>query len=126
MFSREVLKLYGISQNPDINDYILVQNNFTWPSGNEKIDDFIQEMQLNINNSYNDIVFEWIPYNHFNEIKETDKNSLATVYSAIWRNGPLYYHNYPNKGYTRDSDKEVVLKCLHNSQNLIDFVINEV
>ena len=50
MFGREILEIYGISQNPDTNDYILVQNNFTWPSGNEKIDNFIQEMQLSINN----------------------------------------------------------------------------
>ncbi|PKB91642.1 hypothetical protein RhiirA5_448225, partial [Rhizophagus irregularis] len=54
--------LYGISQNPDTNDYILVQNYLTWISENEKIDDFIQEKRLNIN-SYDDVVFEWIPYN---------------------------------------------------------------
>jgi hypothetical protein len=35
-------------------------------SGNEKIDDFIQERQLKTNK--NDVVFEWIPYNQFNEI----------------------------------------------------------
>jgi hypothetical protein len=39
--NRTFLVLYGISQNPDTNDYILVQNNFTCMSGNEKIDDFI-------------------------------------------------------------------------------------
>ncbi|GET66841.1 kinase-like domain-containing protein [Rhizophagus irregularis DAOM 181602=DAOM 197198] len=34
--------LYGISQNPDTGDYILIQNNYR----NEKIDDFTQERQL--------------------------------------------------------------------------------
>ena len=126
-FGREILKIHGISQNPDTNDYILVQNNFinfiNWMSGNEKIDNFIQEMQLNIN-SHNDIVLEWIPYNYFNEIKETDKNGLTTVYSAIWRDGPLHYNNQYVKN-SRKSNKAVTLKCLHNLQNL-ELLVNEV
>ena len=118
--------MYGISQNPDTNDYILVQNNYinltNWISGNEKIDDFIQERQLKIKD-YEDIVFEWIPYNQFDQIIETCKSSLVTVYSAIWIDGPLYYqHNQ----YIRDSNKEISLKFLHNSQNSIESVINEV
>ncbi|CAB5377461.1 unnamed protein product [Rhizophagus irregularis] len=119
------LVLYGISQNPDTSDYILVQNNsinlVNWTIGNEKIDDFIQEMQLNIN-FYDDVVFEWISYNQFNEIKEIDKNGFITVYSAIWMNGPLHYNH---SKYTRDSNKEVALKCLHNLQNPVDFLMNE-
>jgi hypothetical protein len=106
----------------------LVQNNFTnlinWTSGNEKIDDFIQEMQLNIE-EYNDVVFEWIPYNQFIEIKETGKNNSITVYSAIWEDGPLYY-DYDKEEYTRDLNKEVALKCLQNSQITIEYLINEV
>ncbi|UZO18390.1 uncharacterized protein OCT59_009704 [Rhizophagus irregularis] len=114
--------LYGISQNPDTGDYILV---LVWASGNEKIDNFIQERQLKIHN-YDDIVFEWIPYNQFNEIKETvNKNSLITVYSAIWKDGPLYYNN-EFESYTKDSNKNVMLKYLHNSQESIDSLINEV
>src|SRR3954471_17607129 len=54
--------------------------NFTnWTSGNGKIDDFIQKVQLKIE-SPQDIVFEWIPYNQFRDIKEIGKD---TVYSAI-------------------------------------------
>ncbi|GET60580.1 kinase-like domain-containing protein [Rhizophagus irregularis DAOM 181602=DAOM 197198] len=75
--------LYGISQNPDTGDYILV---LIWTSGNEKIDDFIQE--------------------------------------TVWKDGPLY-KEYSNSSYTRDSNKKVALKCLHNSQESIDFLINE-
>ena len=101
----------------------MVQNNFTWPSGNEKIDDFIQEMQLKINNP-NDTVFEWISCNQFNIIKEIGKGGFATVYSAIWKDGPLEYHNY--YGYIRNSNNKVALKCLHNSQNSIKFLIDEV
>jgi hypothetical protein len=112
--------LYGISQNPDTNDYILV---FNWTSGNEKIDDFIQERQLKAD-KYSDIIFEWIPCSQFNQNKETGKNGFITVYSAIWRDGPLQYKGYRN--YTRDSFKKVALKYLHNLQNPIEFLINEV
>ncbi|GBC44849.2 kinase-like domain-containing protein [Rhizophagus irregularis DAOM 181602=DAOM 197198] len=120
------LVLYGISQNPDTNDYILVQDNSinlaNWNSGNEKIDDFIQEMQLKVNNIY-DIVFEWIPYNQLDEVKEIDKNGSIIIYSAIRKDGPLY-KKYWND-YKRDSSKNVALKCFQNSQDSIDFLINE-
>jgi hypothetical protein len=102
----------------------LVQKYFTKISGNEKIDEFIQEKQLKIKD-HNDVVFEWIPYNQFNEIKETDKNDLITIYSAIWKDGPLYYNDYNNK-YTRDSNKKVALKCLYNSKDSIEYLIDEV
>ncbi|GBC10401.1 hypothetical protein RclHR1_00960018 [Rhizophagus clarus] len=114
--------LYGISQNPVTNDYILI---FNWISGNEKIDYFIQERQLEIKN-YDDIVFEWIPYNQFDQIKEAGKNNLMTVYSAIWKDGPLHcYWDWNCYKYTRVLNKEVTLKFLHNSQNFVEFVINE-
>ncbi|POG60245.1 kinase-like domain-containing protein [Rhizophagus irregularis DAOM 181602=DAOM 197198] len=122
-FNRKAFKPYGISQNPDTKDYILVLNDIIWISGNKKIDDFIQEMQSNIK-EYGDIVFEWIPYCQLDKINEINKNDSTTVYSAIWKDGPLYF-NCNNLKYTRDSCKEVALKCLHNSQDLIEFVINE-
>ena len=81
-------------------------------------------MQLKIN-KYEDTVFEWIPYNQFNEIKEIGKNSYYTMYSAIWKDGPLYYNDqYSN--YTRNSNKEVALKYLHNSGNSTGFLTNKV
>jgi hypothetical protein len=123
-----LIVLYGISQNPDTNDYVLVQNNhinlINWISGNEKIDNFIQEKQLEVID-YDNIIFEWIPYNQFNKIEKTGRNDLVTVYSAMWKNGPLHY-NYKDGEYTRNSNKEVALKCLHNSKNPVEFVINKV
>src|SRR5690349_8842740 len=59
-------------------------------SGNENIDNFIQEIQLKMENSYN-IGFEWIPYNQFSNINEIGRGGFATVYSAIWEGGPLEY-----------------------------------
>ncbi|CAB5377550.1 unnamed protein product [Rhizophagus irregularis] len=116
------LKIYGMSQNQDTKDFVLVQNNFIWTSENKQINNFVQEMQLEIKDN-NDIVFEWIPYSQFYEIKETGKNGLVTVYSAIWKDGPLCYaHN----DYKRNMYEKVALKCWHNSENPIESLINEV
>ena len=71
--------------------------------------------------SYNDIVFEWIPYNQFNNIEEISKGDFATVHSAIWKDDPFYY-NYN----TRKSDKKIVLKCLYNSRNITHEFLDEV
>src|SRR5438046_2516522 len=76
-----------------------------WTNGNEKIDNFIQERQLEINILSDMIVFEWIPYNQLNDIKEIDKDNFSTISSAKWKDGPLCWNEY-NKKYIRESDKE--------------------
>ena len=93
-------------------------------SGSKEIDNLIQKMRLKIN-SKNNIVFEWIPYNQFNNIEEISKGDFATIHSATWKNGPLNY-NYKNNEYTRTSDKKVALKCLHDSQNITNEFLDEV
>jgi hypothetical protein len=106
----------------------LVQNNFikviNWNSGNEKVDNFICEMQLKIDR-FNNTIFEWIPYNQFNEINEVGTGGFSKVYSAIWMDGPLYLKCQSGE-YERDSNKKVALKSLNNSQNLITELLNEV
>ena len=101
-----------------------LKGNFTnWTSGNEKIDNFIQEMQLKIEDG-DEIIFEWIPYNQFNDIEEIGRGGFATVYSANWKDGPLEYNE--EYKYIRNSNKKVALKCLHNSQNITNELLNEV
>jgi hypothetical protein len=78
-------------------------------SGNEKIDELIQEMQFKINSSY-DIIIEWIPYNQFNYIKEIGKGGFAIVYSAIWMTGPLEYGGYYEMKYKRRPNKKSCFK----------------
>ena len=103
-----------------------LKGNFTnWISGNEKIENFIQEIQSEIN-SPKDIIFEWIPYNQFSDIKEIGRGGFATVYSAIWKDGPLKYNS---EEYTRNSEYsnyKVALKCLHNSQDITAEFLREV
>ncbi|GET03124.1 kinase-like domain-containing protein [Rhizophagus clarus] len=142
---------YGISQNPNTKDYILVYkigdycencgkkyNEFENHSKNcmscranqenEKINDLIQEMKLNIDYNanhilHNYIIFEWVPYDQFDDIKKIGQGGFSTVYSAIWKDGFLYFQGYTS---TRIQDTRVALKCLHNSQNCLDEFISEV
>ncbi|GBC42510.2 kinase-like domain-containing protein [Rhizophagus irregularis DAOM 181602=DAOM 197198] len=79
IFGRTICDIYGITQNPNTYNYILV---LAWTSGNEKIDDFIQEMQLKINNE-NDVVFEWIPYRRRDFDKEVALKYLHTSENSI-------------------------------------------
>src|ERR1044072_3981153 len=112
-------KIYGISQISDTNDYILVFNDEYFDNYCEKcdekytnirtkwcipceskIDDFIKEATSNK-------IIELIPYDQFDDVKEVGKGGFATVYSAIWEN------------------KIVALKCLHDSQNVSNKILNE-
>jgi hypothetical protein len=82
-------------------------------------------MQLKINSCY-DRIIEWIPYNQFNNIKEINKDGSGALYSAIWMDGPLEYNYHMGENRERNSNKEVVLKCLLNSHNSISEFINKV
>ena len=98
--------------------------NFTnWSSGNVQIDEFIQEMQLKLDD-YDDMVFEWIAYNQFSDVKEISKSGFSTLCSVIWKDGSLYYSSNEKK-LMRESNKKVGLKCLNYSQNTTAF-LNEV
>ncbi|CAB5388864.1 unnamed protein product [Rhizophagus irregularis] len=108
----EVIKISGISQNSDTKIILY---------GNEKIDEFIQEMQLKIER-YDDIIVEWIPYNQFNNVKKIGKDDFAI---AIWKNGSLEYNNKEIK-YERKPNIDLTLKCLNNSQNDISDLLNEL
>uniref|UniRef100_U9TLT7 Protein kinase domain-containing protein n=1 Tax=Rhizophagus irregularis (strain DAOM 181602 / DAOM 197198 / MUCL 43194) TaxID=747089 RepID=U9TLT7_RHIID len=113
---------YGISQNPNTKDYILVFcekyiekccKNCGEKYTNEiykwcKLLCSINEKSMKIFDFIDDFKFNWVPYNEFNDIKEMGRGGFSTVYSAIWRY------------------KKVALKCLHNSHNFINEFLNEV
>ena len=56
---------------------------------------------------HNDIVFEWVPYNQLENIKEISKGDIATIYSAIWKDGPLYYDDNKME-YLRKPNKKLL------------------
>jgi hypothetical protein len=102
-----------------------LKKNFTnWTSENERIDNLIQGLQLEINEP-DDMIFEWISYNQFNGIIEIGGENFDKVYTAIWKDGPLNYNKNKNV-YTRNQNKKVVLK-LCNLQNIVnEFFIDQV
>uniref|UniRef100_U9TYJ2 Uncharacterized protein n=1 Tax=Rhizophagus irregularis (strain DAOM 181602 / DAOM 197198 / MUCL 43194) TaxID=747089 RepID=U9TYJ2_RHIID len=144
--------VYGISQNSNSEEYIMVlqdycikcnkgytdvwnkwckqcqtnnlkKNFINWTSGNEKIDNFIQEKQLEIDSPQSTIL-KWIPYEQFSDINEVNNDDLSTVYSAKWKSGPIYWDKYIKKDINYQNN-EITLKYLHNLQNIEEF-LNEV
>jgi len=58
------------------------QQNFNnWTSGNDDIDEFIQNTQLSANNNFK--VLEWIPYDKFYNVEYISKGRFNTMYKAI-------------------------------------------
>jgi hypothetical protein len=92
-----------------------------WTCGNEEIDNLIKRKQLKIESMSE--LLEFIPYHQFNDIKEMNKSDVATVYSAMWKDGPLLYCS-DDKKWTRETNKKVYLK-LYSLQNT-DLFLNEV
>src|SRR5437763_13794501 len=90
---------------------------------NEKVNNLVQEMRSKISNP-NGVIFEWIPYNQFDNIIKIGENEFSIVYSAIWKDGPLLY-NVNEYDYLRNQrDKKVILKYLHNSHHFTDEFLN--
>jgi hypothetical protein len=98
-----------------------LKNNFTnWTSGNMRIDEFIQKMQLKIDKQ-DDTIFEWVPYNELIYIEEIEDNCLTTT---IWEKEPLSYYN--KKLVRRSSYEKICLKYLHNSRDITEEFLIEV
>jgi hypothetical protein len=94
-----------------------LKNNFAnWTSGNEVIDNIIQEK------NYDEYFIEWIPYDKFIDIKEIGDNCLTT---AIWKEGPLHY-NIHEEAWMRTPYEKVVLRFLYDFQNIFDELTSEV
>jgi hypothetical protein len=70
-------------------------------------------------------IFQWIPYDQFNNIKKIGEKNEASL--AIWKIGPLHFDLHGKKEWKRESDKKV---CLINYFDVIDanidFLMKEV
>src|SRR5207247_9809390 len=63
------------------------QNFCNWTSGNDHIDKFIQESQLNARNNCE--LLEWIPYNRLRNIQLLAQGGFSTIYKALWLDGQI-------------------------------------
>ncbi|RHZ87579.1 hypothetical protein Glove_33g129 [Diversispora epigaea] len=76
------------------------QNDFNnWTSGNDKIDKFIQDAQLNANRDWNAI--EWIPYDRFKDVKQIGKGGFGTIHYARWIDGFIEKWDIKNRQWKR-------------------------
>ncbi|RHZ75690.1 hypothetical protein Glove_212g124 [Diversispora epigaea] len=104
------------------------QNDFNnWTSGNDKIDKFIQDAQLNANSKWE--VIEWIPYDRFKDVKQIGKGGFGTIHYARWIDAEIKEWDIENqqwKRYWHSYEKdEVALKKFDNFVNFND-VLNEM
>ncbi|RHZ56981.1 hypothetical protein Glove_395g17 [Diversispora epigaea] len=104
------------------------QNNFNnWTSGNDKIDKFIQNAQLNSDSSHR--VIEWIPYDRFKDVKQIGRGGFGTIHYARWIDGIIEEWDIENQQWKRyciggEEEQEVALKTF-DDLNLND-VLNEM
>ncbi|RHZ88956.1 hypothetical protein Glove_19g418 [Diversispora epigaea] len=105
------------------------QNDFNnWTSGNDKIDKFIQDAQLNANSNWD--VIEWIPYDRFKDVKQIGKGGFGTIHYARWIDGNIRKWDIENQQWKGNQDEfedgvKVALKKFDNFVNFTD-VLNEM
>jgi hypothetical protein len=96
-----------------------------WTSGNIQIDNYIQKNQLEKINDPKYTIFEWIHFfNIYNVEKIENYDRSCKLYSAMWRDGPLYY-DFNKRIYKRKSNRKVGLRLLENlnkSLNITEFL----
>ncbi|CAB4438082.1 unnamed protein product [Rhizophagus irregularis] len=88
----------------------------------------IQKAQLKAKTD--DEILEWIEYDRFENVEYLAKGGFGTIYKAIWKDGYIEEWDFENnkwerrKYYAEDYENfPVVLKCLHNSQDVtVDFL----
>ncbi|RHZ69997.1 hypothetical protein Glove_276g51 [Diversispora epigaea] len=101
------------------------ENNFDkWTSGNDIIDKFIQDAQLNAD--YYDKVIEWIPYERFKGIREIAKGGFGTIYCAEWIDGCIEGWDIENQQWERNGQQEVVLKRFDGIGDINEDFLNEM
>jgi hypothetical protein len=102
------------------------QQNFkNWTSGNRNIDQFIQYIQLSAITSSNSL--EWIEYDRFENVEYLAKGGFGTTYKAIYKDGFIESWDLENNRWKRvDRVVRVVLKSLHDSQNVTNEFLREV
>ena len=96
-----------------------------WTSGNDKIDNLIQECQ--IKTLMPEKIIEWIPYNNLQNIKYLTKGGCSEIYTADWING--YYLEWDSKEQQLQrlfGGQRVVLKTLENVENASKGWLDEV
>ncbi|CAB4431031.1 unnamed protein product [Rhizophagus irregularis] len=101
------------------------KDNFkNWTSGNENIDEFIQQSQLDALHCKQ--FLEWIPFEKFQNITYIAEGGFGKIHSAKWSEGHIEYWDIKKKKWHRHSWGEYVLKSLNNSTDICSDFLNEI
>ncbi|EXX54219.1 Cla4p [Rhizophagus irregularis DAOM 197198w] len=93
----------------------LKANFSNWTSGNDIIDNLLQECQMKI--IAQDLISEWIPYNNLQNIKYLTRGGFSEIYTADWIDGKFFDWDSEGQQLKRIGSLYVVLKRLGNIEN---------
>jgi hypothetical protein len=97
----------------------------TWTSGNNDIDNLIQNCQIESLNPM--MIVEWIPYNKLTNIKYLTEGGFSEIYTAVWIDGG--YEEWDSKKHQLIKSRGqymVVLKSLENVESASQSWFEEV
>jgi hypothetical protein len=86
-----------------------------WTSGNDNIDNLIQECQMKT--LAPDGIVEWIPYNNLQNIEYLTKGGFSEIYTAVWIDGTFIEWDSKEQKLKRFGGQKVILKRLENVEN---------
>ncbi|GET01588.1 kinase-like domain-containing protein [Rhizophagus clarus] len=135
-------KIYGITQNPETKNYMIVWNEIcekcdcicnakrfeqdfeNWTSNNNDIDKFIQNTQLSEHDNYKiSKALEWIPYDRFYNIKYITISKFGKIYRAKWTDGYIYEWDNKYQNWRRDErNMSVVIITLDPANATTEFI----
>ena len=102
----------------------LIANFSNWSSGNDDIDNLIQDCQMKTPTLEN--VIEWIPYNKLQNIKYLTEGGCSEIYTANWIDGGYDEWDSKERQLKRFGEQSVVLKRLQNVENASKSWLEEV
>jgi hypothetical protein len=103
--------------NYSCNAIYFLQNFNNWTSGNNDIDEFIQDTQLSAHKTSEiSYALEWLPFDKFQNIKYIATNEFGNIFRANWIDGYIYELNEYNQNWKRKGQNMFVnLKSLSNN-----------
>src|SRR5437763_1494371 len=85
----------------------------TWTSGNDIIDNFIQECQKL--SSLPKYIMEWVPFDQFKDVEYLTSGGFGSIYTATWIRGRIFDYDENKREFTYFGSQKVALKLLNNS-----------
>ncbi|CAG8564612.1 7453_t:CDS:1, partial [Diversispora eburnea] len=95
-------------------------------SGNINIDNFIKGTHsISSMISMREPVLQWVPFEEFIDVKKIGQGGFSQIFKATWKfvEGIIISDN--GKVKRPNSEQEIVLKVLNNSQNVDTEFLNE-